>query len=96
MQTYQRHLTGLLGSLPGRIIREDETVKLFGIGATIVGAAVLVVALLADYIGIGDDSVSTIGLRQGAAIAAGAIVLIVGLVVLVRQRSSQDASEDSD
>ena len=66
-----------------------------GFGAIVLGGILLVVALTADITGVGDKTTSEIGLRQGAAIAAGAIVLIVGLVVVFRT-GKPDESEPPD
>ncbi len=70
--------------------------KALGYAATAVGALIVIVALAADYIGLGDATVSEIGVRQATAIALGAIILVVGVILILRQRSKQDDSKESD
>ena len=60
--------------------------KTAGIVLLLVGIIILAVSLLADPIGIGNDK--GIGGQQMLGIIGGAVVVVVGLVLTLRERSS--------
>ena len=53
-----------------------------------IGMILLVVSLTADLTGLGDDEGYAIGIRQGAGIALGVVVIVVGLVLVRRQHTN--------
>ena len=53
-----------------------------------VGLILFVVSLTADLTGLGDQEVSQVGVRQGAGIALGLVLIVVGLAMLRRINKS--------
>ena len=52
------------------------------------GLILLVVSLTADLTGLGDQEVSQVGVKQGAGIALGLFLIVVGVVLVRRKHSS--------
>ena len=53
-----------------------------------IGLILLVVSLTADLTGLGDQEVSQVGFKQGAGIALGLFLIVVGLAILRRVNKS--------
>lgn len=53
-----------------------------------IGLILLVVSLTADLTGLGDQEVSQVGVKQGAGIALGLFLIVVGLAILRRVNKS--------
>jgi len=62
--------------------------KTIGIALIVMGALVLVISLLADYIGLGSGPVG-IGWRQLTGAGVGLVVAIVGVVLTLRKKKSK-------
>lgn len=60
--------------------------RILGLTLTVVGGLVFLVSLLADLIGLGDDSGFQIGARQLGGIVLGLLVLLIGILILRRSR----------
>ncbi len=50
-----------------------------------IGLILLVVSLTADLTGLGDDDGFEVGVQQGAGIALGLVLIVVGLVLVRRK-----------
>ncbi len=62
-----------------------QSTKILGIAIIIVGVIALVICLLADVIGIGGQG-DVFGYKQIIGIAVGAVVFVVGIVLLFRKK----------
>ena len=54
-----------------------------------IGLAVLVVSLTADITGLGADESFQVGIQQGAGIALGLVLMVLGLVLVRREHTSE-------
>lgn len=61
--------------------------KPIGISLVGIGVLVFVVSLTADLIGLSDDPGFQVGPRQASGIALGLLVALVGVVMLMREKS---------
>ena len=53
-----------------------------------IGLILLVVSLTADLTGLGDDDGFEVGVQQGAGIALGLVLIVVGLVLVRRKHTN--------
>ena len=63
--------------------------KRTGYGMIVVGTLILFVSLGAELIGLSDDPGFQVGAQQASGIALGLVVVLVGVAIIVRQRSSR-------
>ena len=63
------------------------TLRIVGWAIAAIGLILLVVSLTADLTGLGDDEGFDVG-RQGAGIALGLVLIVVGLVVVRRRHAN--------
>ncbi|MCH7901686.1 MAG: hypothetical protein IH818_12375 [Acidobacteria bacterium] len=64
------------------------TLRIAGWAIAAIGLILLVVSLTADLTGLGDQEVSQVGVKQGAGIALGLVLIVVGVVLVRRKHSS--------
>lgn len=64
------------------------TLRIVGWAIAAIGLILLVVSLTADLTGLGDDEGFEVGVQQGAGIALGLVLIVVGLVLVRRKRTN--------
>ncbi len=64
------------------------TLRIVGWAVAAIGLILLVVSLTADLTGLGDDEGFDVGVQQGAGIALGLVLIVVGLVLVRRKRTN--------
>ncbi len=64
------------------------TLRIVGWAIAAIGLILLVVSLTADLTGLGDDEGFEVGVQQGAGIALGLVLGVVGLVLVRRKRTN--------
>ncbi len=64
------------------------TLRIVGWAIAAIGLILLVVSLTADLTGLGDDEGFEVGVQQGAGIALGLVLIVVGLVLVRRKHAN--------
>jgi uncharacterized protein (TIGR03382 family) len=64
------------------------TLRIVGWAIAAIGLILLVVSLTADLTGLGDDDGFEVGVQQGAGIALGLVLVVVGLVLVRRKHTN--------
>jgi len=64
------------------------TLRIVSWAIAAIGLILLVVSLTADLTGLGDDEGFEVGVQQGAGIALGLVLIVVGLVLVRRKRTN--------
>ncbi len=62
--------------------------KRIGFVLIVIGAVIFLLSLTADLTGLSDDTGFQVGPRQARGIALGLVVLLIGAVVVMRNRAS--------
>ncbi len=70
------------------------TLRIVGWAIAAIGLILLVVSLTADLTGLGDDEGFEVGVQQGAGIALGLVLIVVGLALVRRKRTSGNQATD--
>ena len=65
------------------------TLRIVSWAIAAIGLILLVVSLTADLTGLGDDEGFEVGVQQGAGIALGLVLIVVGLVLVRRKRTNR-------
>ncbi len=64
------------------------TLRIVGWAIAAIGLILLVVSLTAYLTGLGDDDGFEVGVQQGAGIALGLVLIVVGLVLVRRKHTN--------